>query len=260
MFEPFMINAWITASIVAVISGLVGFFIALRGQAFIAHALPNGAFAGAAAAGLININPLFGLGFFSLLGAGTIGLLERKSKRDVATALGFVLLLGMGALFLSLSTEYSQQIFSLLFGEILGVSPSQILPTAALAVITLGILILSYRRLLYTSVLGEELSQKALFRNQNLIFLLMVALVTTMAIPVVGTLLLFTLLVSPAATARLITKTPKTAIAASVILALLMVYSSIAFSYVSNWPVGFFIGMMGVASYTVGQLWRKLFA
>jgi zinc/manganese transport system permease protein len=88
----------------------------------------------------------------------------------------------------------------------------------------------------------------------------MVALVTTMAIPVVGTLLLFTLLVSPAATARLITKTPKTAIAASVILALLMVYSSIAFSYVSNWPVGFFIGMMGVASYTVSQLWRKLFA
>ncbi len=259
MFEPFMINAWISASIIAVVSAIVGFFISLRGQAFIAHALPNGAFAGAAAAGLININPLFGLGFFSLFGAATIGFLEKKSKKDVATALGFVLLLGMGALFLSLTTEYSQQIFSLLFGEILGVSSTEILPTSLLALATIALVTANYRRLLYTSLVDEVASSKKVsISNNNFIFLLLVALVTTMAIPVVGTLLVFTLLVAPAATAHLVTKTPKTALALSVGLALASVYLSVALSYLSNWPVGFFIGITGVLSYTLGHLWVKL--
>jgi len=259
MFEPFMINTWISASIIALVSAVVGFFISLRGQAFIAHALPNGAFAGAAAASLININPLFGLGAFSLFGAATIGFLEKRSKKDVATALGFVLLLGMGALFLSLTTQYSQQIFSLLFGEILGVSQSQILPTALLALLTLMLAVGNYRRLLYTSLVDEVASSKKIsVSNNNFIFLLLVALVTTMAIPVVGTLLVFTLLIAPAATAHLVTKTPKTALGLSVGLALGSVYLSVALSYLSNWPIGFFIGITGLFTYTMGHLWIKL--
>ncbi|MCL5048666.1 MAG: metal ABC transporter permease [Firmicutes bacterium] len=259
MFAPFMINAWITASVVGVVSAVVGFFIAVRGQAFLAHALPNGAFAGAAMASLVNINPLLGLGIFSVFGAGIIAFLEKKLKKDTATALGFVLLLAIGALLLSLTTEYSQQIFALLFGEILGVSSTELLPTVILALVTLGLISFAYRPLLYSSVLEEvAFSKKVSPDIYNIVFLLIVALVTTMAIPVVGTLLIFTLLVAPAATARLISKTPKTALWFSVGLSLIIVYLSIAMAYWSNWPIGFFIGTLGVASYVAGKLYQKV--
>src|ERR1700678_3860581 len=132
MFSGFMLNAWEVASIVAVVAGMVGFFVVLRGSAFVAHAIPNGSFAGAAGASLIGVNTLVGLGVFSLLGALGIGVLGRRGRRDVATALILVLMLALGAAFLSRTTEYEPEIYSLLFGEILGVSSSQILPVAVL--------------------------------------------------------------------------------------------------------------------------------
>src|SRR5436305_4029290 len=103
MFHGFMINAWTVATIVAVVAGLVGFFVVLRGSAFAAHAIPNGSFAGAAGAALIGINTLIGLGVFSLLGALGIGVLSRRGRHDAVTALTLVLMLAIGALFLSLS-------------------------------------------------------------------------------------------------------------------------------------------------------------
>ena len=82
MFSGFMVNAWIVATIVAIVGGAVGFFIVLRGSAFVAHAVPNGSFAGAAAASLIGINVLVGLGVFSLGGALGIGLLSGGYGRE----------------------------------------------------------------------------------------------------------------------------------------------------------------------------------
>ena len=136
MFSGFMVNAWEVGTIVAIVAGVVGFFVVLRGSAFPAHAIPNGAFAGAAGANLIGINPLVGLGVFSLLAALGIGSLGRRGKADVATALVLVMMLALGAAFLSQSTEYEPQIFSLLFGEILGVSSSKILPVAILGLVS----------------------------------------------------------------------------------------------------------------------------
>ncbi len=88
-----MINAWIVATIVAVIAGVVGFFVVLRGSAFQAHAIPNGAFAGAAGASLIGVNTLVGLGVFSVLAALGIGTLGRRGRHDVVTALALVVML-----------------------------------------------------------------------------------------------------------------------------------------------------------------------
>ena len=81
MFSGFMVNAWEAATIVAVVAGVVGFFTVLRGSAFAAHALPNGAFAGAAGASLIGVNVIVGLGVFALLGALTIGGLGDEPGR-----------------------------------------------------------------------------------------------------------------------------------------------------------------------------------
>ena len=101
----------------------------LRGSAFVAHAVPNGSFAGAAGASLIGVNAIVGLGVFSLAGALGTGLLGRRGRHDVATALTLVFMLGLGALFLSFSVEYAPEIYSLLFGEVLGVSNNELAPS-----------------------------------------------------------------------------------------------------------------------------------
>ena len=120
------------ASIVAVVAGVVGFFVVLRGAAFVADAVPQGAFTGAAGASLIGVSTLVGLAVASLAGALGIGWLGRRGRHDVATALVLVVMLGLGSLFLSFSSEYAPEIYSLLFGEVLGVSATEISPVALL--------------------------------------------------------------------------------------------------------------------------------
>jgi zinc/manganese transport system permease protein len=245
-----MLNAWTVGSIVAVVAGLVGFFIVMRGSAFVAHAVPNGSFAGAAAASLIGINTLIGLGVFSLLGALGIGALSRRGRHDVATALALVVMLGLGALFLSLNTEYSPEIYSLLFGEILGISNTELGPTAALAVLCVAVVVVLYRPLMLSSVLPEagEARGVSAFRIE-LCFLAVVALATTMTVPVVGTLLIFSLMIGSPAAARSFTDRPSHAIVLSVVIALAAVWSAIALAYTTNLPVGFFVAAVRALAY-----------
>src|SRR5580704_6817410 len=155
MFSSFMMNAWTTATIVAVVAGVVGYFVVLRGSAFPAHAIPKGAFAGAAAASLLGISTLIGLAVFSLLGALGIGSLSRRGRNDVATALALVMMLALGAAFLSRTTEYEPEIYSLLFGEILGVSTTELLPVSVLGAACVAAIALLYRPLMLSSVVPE---------------------------------------------------------------------------------------------------------
>ncbi|HEX9543307.1 MAG TPA: metal ABC transporter permease, partial [Streptosporangiaceae bacterium] len=111
MFAGFMMNTWIVATIVAPVAGVVGFFVVLRGSAFPAHAIPQGAFAGAAGASLLGISTLAGLAVFSLLGALGIGSLGRRGRHDVTTALTLVMMLALGAAFLSRTTQYEPAIY-----------------------------------------------------------------------------------------------------------------------------------------------------
>ena len=131
MFTGFMVNAWLAGTIVAIVAGVVGFFVVLRGSAFAAHAIPNGAFAGAAGAYWLGLNTLVGLAVFAVLAAVGIGSLGARRRHDVATALALVMMLALGALFLSLSGGYEPEVYSLLFGEILGVSTTELLPGGA---------------------------------------------------------------------------------------------------------------------------------
>jgi zinc/manganese transport system permease protein len=244
------------ATIVAVVGGTVGFFVVLRGSAFVAHAVPNGSFAGAAAASLIGISAIVGLGIFSVGGALGIGLLGRRGRHDVATALTLVFMLGLGALFLSFSVEYAPEIYSLLFGEVLGISTNQLGPTIGLALVSLATLALLYRPLLYSSTLPDSAQARGIGPLRIEIgFLLLVALATTMTVPVVGTALIFSLMIGPPAAARAFTTRPWAAIAVSVVIALIVVWAAIALSYQTDWPVGFFVGMASAAAYAVGRLW-----
>lgn len=257
MFSGFMITTWETATIVAVIAGVVGFFVVLRGAAFPAHAIPNGAFAGAAGASLLGLSTLAGLGVFAAAGALAIGLLGRRGRRDVVTALALVMMLALGAAFLSRTTEYGPEIYSLLFGEVLGVSSAQVLPVAILAAVCLAAVAVVYRPLLLSSVVPEAGEARGVRRlAMDLCFLLILAAATTVTLPVVGALLIFSLMIGPPAAARSVTSRPGLAMALSVAFALVTVWISIAASYTSNWPVGFFVGALGALCYGLGRGWR----
>ena len=252
----FMMNAWITATIVAVVGGVVGYFVVLRGSAFPAHAIPKGAFAGAAGAALLGINTLIGLAVFALLGALGIGSLGRRGRHDVVTALALVMMLALGAAFLSRTTEYEPEIYSLLFGEVLGVSASQILPTALLGVACIAAIAVVYRPLLLASVTPEVAEAKGIRAARiEMVFLVILALATAMTVPVVGALLIFSLKIGPPAAARSLTSRPLLAMILSVCIALATVWLAIAASYLYNWPIGFFVGALGALSYGCGRGW-----
>ncbi|MGO9751558.1 MAG: metal ABC transporter permease, partial [Solirubrobacteraceae bacterium] len=232
MFSSFMTNTWIVATIIAVIAGVVGFFVVLRGAAFPAHALPNSAFAGAAAANLLGISALIGLGASAAAAAVAIATLGRRGRHDVATALALVLGLALGALFLSRSEEYEPQLYSLLFGEVLGVSSTQLMPVALLALASVAAIAVLYRSLLYSSAIPDIAAAKGIASHRiELAFLLVLAAATALTVPVVGALLIFSLMIGPPAAARSLTNRPALAILLSVIIALITVWSAIAISY-----------------------------
>ena len=259
MFSGFMVSTWTVASIVAVVAGVVGFFVVLRGAAFVADAVPQGAFAGAAGASLLGINTLIGLAVASLLGALGIGWLSRRGHRDVATALILVVMLGLGALFLSFSVEYAPEIYSLLFGEVLGVSATEIAPVAILAALSIGAILLLYRPLLLSSMMPELAAARGVrAQRMELLFLIVVALATSLTLPVVGALLIFSLMIGPPAAARSVTDRPLPAMLASVLIALAVVWVSIAAAYQTNWPVGFFVGTLGAVCYAAGRGWAAV--
>ena len=254
-----MANTWIAATIVALVGGLVGFFIVTRGSSFVAHALPQGAFAGAAGASLIGVSPIAGLAVFALGGAVGIGWLGRRARHDVATALGLVLMLGTGALFLSFTTQYAPEIYALLFGEVLGVSRSEVLPIAALGLVCIAAIAVAYRPLLVSSVLPEAGEARGVSRGRmELYFLVVVAVATAMTVPVVGALLIFSLMIGPPAAARSFSARPGRALVLSAAIALAVVWVAVAASYLSNWPVGFFVGTLSALSYVAGRSWQAV--
>ncbi len=254
MFSGFMVNAWEIGSIVAVVGGAVGFFVVLRGAAFEAHAIPNGAFAGAAGASLIGASTLLGLGVFAVGAAVVIAYLSRRGRPDVVTALALVMMLALGAAFLSQTTQYEPEIYSLLFGEVLGVNSGEILPVAGLGLVALVATGVLYRPLLLTSLV-PDIAEAAGLRAFpiELAFLVTVALTTTMTVPVVGALLIFSLMIGPPAAARCVTDRPVVALAGSVAIALVTIWSAIAAAYATDWPVGFFVGAFSAGWFAIGR-------
>jgi zinc/manganese transport system permease protein len=257
MFTGLMLNTWIAGTVVAVIAGVTGFFAVLRGSTFAAHAIPNGAFAGAAGATLLGFNPLAGLAVFSVAGALGIAALSRRARNDVATALTLVMMLGVGALFVSWSTEYAQEAYALLFGEVFGVSTDEVVPILVLGALSIAAIAVMFRPLLLSSVLPEVAEARGVSaRGMELGFLLVMALATSMTVPVVGALLMFSLMIGPAAAARSLTARPVLAMALAVVLALVTVWTGIVASYVSNWPLGFFVGVIGAFFFLAGRAYR----
>jgi len=246
MFASYMLPTWIAASFLALAAGAMGYFTVIRRSVFAAHALPLSAFPGGAAAVLAGIDPMLGLAAFAFLGVLFVQQSARFGPKDLATGLLLSTFLALGALLLSLTGAYAPAVYALLFGEVLGIPRQALLPTAAVSLLVLIVAMLSFRPLLLQSTATDLAAVCGLSRTgMEWLFLGLLAIVTATALPVVGTLLVFTLLVAPAAAAQRLSAHPLRAFLLSLILAELLVWSAIALSYWSNWPLGFFVGTLG---------------
>src|SRR5215469_4393658 len=152
----FMRNAFAAAAIVSVVSGLVGYFLVLRGQTFAGHALAHVGFTGATGAVLVGIAPLWGLVALTMAaGVGMGAMAERLAQRDVAIGIVLALSLGLGLLFLHFFTAYATQATALLFGNVLAVDIGTVRTLLWLGVVSTGALAVISRPLLFASLQPE---------------------------------------------------------------------------------------------------------
>lgn len=256
LFANFMLNAWIAGTIVAIVAPVGGFFVVLRGNAFAAHAIPEAAYAGAAAAVLLGVDTLFGVGIAAVVAALAIGVTAGRLRHDALTALVMTCMLALGTLFLSWTSTYTQQVYALLFGEPLGVSTSGIGITLGIGVLVVVAIAIMYRPLLLTSILPDVAQARGVSRRGiEIAFMMVLALATTAAVPVVGALLVFSLTIGPAAAAIQLTRRPLPAIALSVLLGLVSVWFAIVASYQTDWPIGFLVTAATFTFYVLARAW-----
>lgn len=239
----FMRNAFLAGTVIAIVAGVVGYFVVLRRLSFAAHALSHAGFAGAAGAVLINVNPLVGLLVFTGVGGLAIGSLGKKaSNRDIQTGTVLAMMLGLGVLFISLYKGYATETYSLLFGEILGINHAAVIISAVIGLIVLVCMAIVYRPMLFSSI-DEDVAEAKGIRLLpiGLLFMLILAVTTSIAVQVVGVLLIFALLVTPAAVANKVAKTPAEGMLLSVLLALSATWIGLFIGYYLPYPVSFFI-------------------
>ncbi len=255
----FMQNAFFAGTIVAILAGIVGYFMVLRGQSFAGHSLANVGFAGATGAALFGVAPLLGLfvaGILAAFGIHWLGLGVRSSRRnDVATGAVFTASLALGFLFVHLSTAQANNIYNVLFGNVLGISDTNVLITGVTAILSVTLVMLAARPLLFASVdpiVAEARGVPVAWLGLG--FLLVLAMVVAIAVQIVGVLLIFALLVTPAATARRLSTRPMVEIILSVILAVIFTWAGLIAGYFTPFPVSFFITTFAFGFYVLVRI------
>jgi zinc/manganese transport system permease protein len=239
----FMRNAFIGGTLVAIASGLIGYFVVIRRDAFAAHALAHIGFPGATFAVLVGIPVTFGLALFCVTGGLAIGALgKRASNREVSTGTILAFATGLGVLFASLASENTSTLTSVLFGNLLAISQSQIRTFTAFTIGLAAVLVVIGRPLLFASIDPQVAEAKGVaVRPLGIAFMVLLALAVTMAVQVVGTLLLFALVVTPAATALAITARPAVVVAIGSGIGLAAVWIGLVVAVMFNLPPSFCI-------------------
>lgn len=254
-----MRNAFLACTIVGIVAGAVGYFLVLRGETFAGHALAHVGFPGATGALLIGLSPIWGLILFTVAAGVGIGLLGEKSRRDVAIGLVLTLSLGLGLLFLHFYTAYASQATNVLFGNVLGIDGTTIAVLAALGLACLIGLAIIARPLLFASLQPELAEARGLRLGLvGTLFMVIVAVSTVEAMQIVGVLLVFALMVAPAAASARVTRSVASGVIASVLLAVAIAWISLALAYYTDWPTSFWITALGAGTYLLsGQLRRQ---
>jgi zinc/manganese transport system permease protein len=256
----FMQNAYLAGTLVALAAGAMGYFMVLRSQSFAGHTLAKVGFSGALGAALIGVSPVLGLVAFGLGAALLIGMLSAREAKGQDVAVGLVLAfsLGLGLLFVQLSHfNNTTGVYALLFGSIVGVRDGDLGPIAFTTVVTLATLVVIGRPLLFASLDPEVAAARGVpVRLLAALFLFLLAFAVAEAVQIIGALLIFALLVTPAAIAQQLTARPALAILLATALALLFTWLGLALGFFTPYPVGFFITSLAFGTYALVRLAR----
>ena len=261
----FMRYAFLAGTPLAIVSGLVGYFVVLRNLVFATEALAHVTFTGALLAVILGSDPQLGLFGVTMLVALSLGMLGTRARaKDVEVGIVLAWVLGLGALFLSIYTSQSSGANSTigvnyLFGSILGLQAQQAQLVAAIAVVVIVVLLLIARPLLFASVDPEVAATRGVpVRVISAVFLVLVALSIAEAVPAVGALLNSALLVTPAAIAQRLMARPFVALWLSAGLSLIFVWVGLTIGFYAPYPVSFLISMLAFVTYVAVVIWQQL--
>jgi zinc/manganese transport system permease protein len=257
---PFMVQALEAGTIVAVMAGTIGWFMVLRRQTFAGHTLAVIAFPGAAAATLAGL-PI-ALGYYGFCGAGALALsaASREGMRGRSTESASIgalqaFALGLGFLFVTLYHGQLSDLQALLFGTFLGITAGQVLGLLWVGLVTVALLALVFRPLLFTSVdAGVARARGVPTLALDVGFLLVLGLAVAATAQITGALLVFALLVTPAATAQQLTTRPARGLALSVLIALAVTWLGLGVAYFSPYPVGFWVTSFSFGLYVLVRI------
>jgi zinc/manganese transport system permease protein len=253
----FMVNAFRAGTIVAILAATVGWFMVLRRQSFAGHTLAVVGFPGAAAAAWLGIGLAFGYFAFCVLAALVIAALPQRGGRGyteesavIGTIQAFALASGM--LFIALYKGFLNGTNALLFGSFLGITQTQVLTLAAVAVAALAVLALIGRPLLFASIDADVARAHGVpTRALSTVFLVLLGVAAAEVGQITGALLVFALLVLPPATAQLVTSRPVRSLALSVVLAVATAWVALFVAYYSPYPIGFWLTTIAFATYAL---------
>ena len=255
---PFMVHALEAGTIVAVMASVAGWFMVLRRETFAGHTLSVMSFPGASAAALAGLPLSLGYFSFCFVAALVIGASSRTAGRrnlaqeSAVTGTVQVSALALGFLFLSLYGGILENLEALLFGSFLGITTGQV---ETLAAITVGVLVffaITGRPLLFSSV--DELAAGARgvpVRLLHLAFLAVLGLAVAATAQITGVLLVFALLVAPAAAAQQLTARVTLGLALTIVFALAIIWLGLTLAYFSVYSVGFYVSTIAFALYVV---------
>ena len=263
----FMLNAMRAGTIVAIVSGAIGYFMVLRRQSFVGHTLAVAGFPGAAAAVYLGLATSFGYFGFCIAAALVIAALPGSARSnsglggygEESAAIGTVqgVALATGFLFVSLYKGFSAGLTSLLFGSIIGITDGQVLTLLIAGSLCLLVLLAIGRPLLFASIDPEVARANGVpVRLLNAIFLVILGIAAAGASQVIGSLLVFALLVAPAATASRLTARPVLGVALSVVIAVLVVWVGEGVAFFSPYPIGFWVTSIAFALFLMSTGYR----
>jgi zinc/manganese transport system permease protein len=251
----FMQHAFEAGTIVALSAGVIGYFVVLRGLSFAAHALSHIGFAGATGAVLVGVAPIVGLLVFTMSAGAVMGALgQRLRGRDVTIGLVMAWSLGLGLLFTRLYKGSANLAIGILFGQIFGITSQDVAVTFIAGLLTVLLVVAVYRPLLFATLDEEVAEAKGVpVRGLSIAFMVVLAVAVSEAVQVVGVLLIFALIVAPAAIAERFTTRPSRGVLLAAIVAVLFTWAGLTIAYYLPYPVGFFITSIAFWTYILAR-------
>jgi zinc/manganese transport system permease protein len=261
----FMVNAFRAGTIVAVLAGAAGWFMVVRRQTFAGHTLALVSFPGAAGAIWLGVSATAGYFVGCVAAALVIAMVPRpasgRSHSEESAVVGTVqaFALACGVLFVSLYGGFLNSLTGLLFGTFLGISDRQVLTLFAVAIVVIVVLGAIARPLFFSTIDNDVAHARGLpVRLLSVAFLVLLGCAAAEVSQITGALLVFALLVMPAASAQQLTASPALSFALTIALAILITWLGLAVAYFSVYPVGFFVTTFGMAGFVVSVAIRWL--